>query len=144
MADDNFKFDENEKNDENDENEKKVIQTGRKHCGKRRNCSLQAISPFSTVFSKRLVLQTLENQGLERVKATLNYYVSFGTVARAPIKVFLEFRCSAQWSSQATGWIPHSVSYSLTLYQMTKFWTKLKAFADDKKNVAEMMVSVLG
>ena len=25
---------------------------GRKHCGKRRNCSLRAISPFSTVFSK--------------------------------------------------------------------------------------------
>ena len=27
---------------------------GRKHCGKRRNCSLQAISPFPTVFSKDL------------------------------------------------------------------------------------------
>ena len=27
---------------------------GRKHCGKRRNCSLRAISPFSTVFSKGL------------------------------------------------------------------------------------------
>ena len=33
---------------------KKVIQTGRKHCGKRRNCSLRAISPFPTVFSKGL------------------------------------------------------------------------------------------
>ena len=31
-----------------------VLQTGRKHCGKRRNCSLQAISPFPTVFSKDL------------------------------------------------------------------------------------------
>ena len=30
---------------------KKVIQMGRKHCGKRRNCSLRAISPFPTVFS---------------------------------------------------------------------------------------------
>ena len=27
---------------------------GRKHCGKRRNCSLRAISPFSTVLSKGL------------------------------------------------------------------------------------------
>ena len=27
---------------------------GRKHCGKRRNCSLRAISPFRTVFSKDL------------------------------------------------------------------------------------------
>ena len=32
----------------------KVIQTGRKHCGKGRNCSLRAISPFPTVFSKGL------------------------------------------------------------------------------------------
>ena len=33
---------------------KKFIQTGRKHCGKWRNCSLRAISPFPTVFSKGL------------------------------------------------------------------------------------------
>ena len=33
---------------------KKVMQTGRKHCGKRRNRSLRAISPFPTVFSKGL------------------------------------------------------------------------------------------
>ena len=32
----------------------KVIQAGKKHCGKRRNCSLRAISPFPTVFSKGL------------------------------------------------------------------------------------------
>ena len=29
-------------------------QKGRKHCGKRRNCSLGAISPFPTLFSKEL------------------------------------------------------------------------------------------
>ena len=33
---------------------RKVLKKGRKHCGKRRNCSLQAISPFPTVFSKDL------------------------------------------------------------------------------------------
>ena len=27
---------------------------GRKHCGKKRNCSLRAISPFPTMFSKGL------------------------------------------------------------------------------------------
>ena len=32
----------------------KVIQMDRKRCGKRRNCSLRAISPFPTVFSKGL------------------------------------------------------------------------------------------
>ena len=35
-------------------NWQKVHQTGRKHCRKRRNCSLQAISPFPAVFSKDL------------------------------------------------------------------------------------------
>ena len=37
---------------------------GRKHCGKKRNCLLRAISPFPTVFFKRLVLQTRKKQGL--------------------------------------------------------------------------------
>ena len=35
----------------------KVIQTGRKHCGKRRNCSLRAIFPFTNGVFKRLVSQ---------------------------------------------------------------------------------------
>ena len=43
FADDNFKFDENGKQP-----------TGRKHCGKRRNCWLRAISPFPTVLYKDL------------------------------------------------------------------------------------------
>ena len=29
-----------------------IIRLSRKHCGKRRNCSLRAISPFPTMFSK--------------------------------------------------------------------------------------------
>ena len=37
-----------------DDKWQKVIQTGRKQCGKRRNCSLRAISPFPAVFSKGL------------------------------------------------------------------------------------------
>ena len=44
FANNNFKFDENGGE----------LSTGRKHCGKRRNCSLRAISPFPTVFSKGL------------------------------------------------------------------------------------------
>ena len=40
-----------------------VFRMGRKHYGKRRNCSLRAISPFLAVFS-RLLLQTCKNQGL--------------------------------------------------------------------------------
>ena len=33
---------------------------GRKHCGKRRNCSLRAISPFPTVFSKDLYCRNVK------------------------------------------------------------------------------------
>ena len=53
FADDNVKFNQNGK--------KKVFQTSRKHCGKRRNCSLQAISPFPTVFSKDLCCRHVIN-----------------------------------------------------------------------------------
>ena len=42
----------------------KVVQMGRKLCGKRRNCSLQTISPFPTVFSKDLYHRQRKNQGL--------------------------------------------------------------------------------
>ena len=41
-----------------------VIQTGRKHCGKTRNCSLQAISPFSHIVFKRLVSQVPQKVSL--------------------------------------------------------------------------------
>ena len=44
--------------------QKKVPKIGRKHCGKRRTCSLQAISLFFHSVFKRLGLQTCENQGL--------------------------------------------------------------------------------
>ena len=39
----------------------KVIQSGRKHSGKRKNCSLRAISPFPTVFSKGLFPRGVKN-----------------------------------------------------------------------------------
>ena len=35
---------------------------GRKHCGKRRNCSLRAISPFPTVFSKDLYCRLVKTR----------------------------------------------------------------------------------
>ena len=45
FADDNFKF---------DENGILFFQMVRKHCGKKRNSSLRAISPFPTVISEDL------------------------------------------------------------------------------------------
>ena len=55
FADDNSEF---------DENGRKFSIWVKKLCGKRRNCSLKAISPFPHSVFKRLVLQTRQNQGL--------------------------------------------------------------------------------
>ena len=41
----------------------KILERGRKHGGKRRNCSLRVISPFPSVF-KRFVLQIRKKHGL--------------------------------------------------------------------------------
>ena len=40
----------------------KVLQMGWKHCGKRRNCSLRAISSFPTVFLKDLYCRHLKTR----------------------------------------------------------------------------------
>ena len=42
----------------------------RKHCGKRRNCSLRAISPFPTMFSKDLFCRHVKTRAcLEKSKS---------------------------------------------------------------------------
>ena len=61
FADDNFKF---------DEIDRMLSRMGRKHCGKWRNCSLRAISPFHIVFSKDLYCRHVKTGDcLERVKS---------------------------------------------------------------------------
>ena len=44
----------------------KVLYKGRKHCGKRRNCSLRAISPFPSVFSKDLYCRHVKTRACLR------------------------------------------------------------------------------
>ena len=57
FKDDNFKFD--KKKSMKFSIKVEVLQKGRKHPGKRRNCLLQAISPVPKMFLKRFVLQTV-------------------------------------------------------------------------------------
>ena len=45
-------------------NGQKVLQKHRKHCGKRRNCSLRAISSFPTLFLKDLFCRHIQNKVL--------------------------------------------------------------------------------
>ena len=42
----------------------KILKMGTKQCGKRRNCSLRAISPFPAVFPDDLYCRHVKNQGL--------------------------------------------------------------------------------
>ena len=57
FAGDNFKL---------DENGGKFSNRAEKHCGKRRNCSSRAISPFSTVFSKDLYCRHVKTRACLR------------------------------------------------------------------------------
>ena len=51
---------------------------GRKHCGKRRNCSLRASSPFPTVFSKDLYYRHVKTRAcLEKGQYILSYIYLF-------------------------------------------------------------------
>ena len=55
---------------------------GRKHCGKRRNCSLRAISPFPTVFSKGFFPRGVKNvilwEWVNPVKPSPNFQLPLG------------------------------------------------------------------
>ena len=58
------------------------LKKGRKHSGKRRNCSLRAISPFPTVFSKdfnsrHVKIRARLGKGYNRIKTTYNIYIFY-------------------------------------------------------------------
>ena len=67
LADSNFKF---------DENGTEFSERLGKHCRKRRNCSLQAISSFLNVF-KRLVFQTHKTRACLVKSETINYMLHY-------------------------------------------------------------------
>ena len=64
----------------------KAIQTGKKHHGKKRNCSLWALSPFPTVFSKGLF-----QKGCQKVSLCGNGLKHFGKRENVGYQHFLLF-----------------------------------------------------
>ena len=63
-----------------------IIWLNRKHCGKRRNCSLRAISLFPTMFSNAVCCWCIKmSKGL----TPFQQYFSYIVVASAPIHAFL-------------------------------------------------------
>ena len=83
LADDNFKF---------DEDRLKVLQIGRKHCGRRRNCSLRAISPFPSVFSKDWYNKHVKTRAcLGKGKGTCTFFLSSADAFRLDLYAILLF-----------------------------------------------------
>ena len=64
---------------------------GRKHCGKRRNCSLQANLLFPTVFSKGFIMSmsAICNSGRSMVKVTWAQQDVLGQRSRVEILFIL-------------------------------------------------------
>ena len=83
---------------------------GRKHCGKKRNCLLQAISPFPTVFSKDLYSKQVTNLGLFGKELNVTKYKVQNIIGKGEMLV------------------------TRIVTNLSKF----KAFEDDNFNVAEM------
>ena len=152
-----------------------------KHCGKRRNCSSRAISPFPTVFSthlenflpfsSNLKLSSASALNLEECKVCRlgnglrRWETARGGDAgarRGGGKICLigsSFFARPRYSWGIKDIHCITVQYSLTLFLVTmtvstslKFnsWpndkildvTKLKAFADDKLNIARVAISL--
>ena len=112
----------------------------RKHCGKKRICSLQAISPFPTVFS--------EDLHCRHVKAGTCFGKDLNIQSWVIYQSFkLDFSVPWPWINKMKTLergILRTVILCLTLYQNDNFLdlTKFKAFADDKWNVAKIIIYV--
>ena len=94
----------------------------RKHCGKRRNCSSRAISPFSHSVFKRLVLQTHKNQGL--FGKGLNSFIAILDFHNPDKNLPVKF---------------DHINVRSCFNKRILNCLKLKAFADHETNVVEIM-----
>ena len=122
-----------------------------KHCGKRRNCSLRAISPFPSVFSTRLEnflpfssslkVSSANSFSLEEskicrfgVKGLMHLYIISIKVSLSSSRMLIRveifaFDISFAYRRISINSLPNDKHLDLS---------KLNAFADDNSNVAEM------
>ena len=107
---------------------------GRKHCGKRRNCSLRATSPFPMVFSKDLYCKHVKTRAVwARVKCLIvdnNSRPKKGDTCTCH---------SAKNSFRVTCLCHTGCPLSYILNDIFLDWIKFKVFTDDKLNVAKMI-----
>ena len=94
----------------------KVLLKGRKQCGKRRNCSLRAISPFPTLFSKGLSCRHV------KTRACLGRGLLVTVPFKDSIVFFLEWLCKTSLPV-----IPHGFQlYPILIFSALNFSKKKK------------------
>ena len=101
---------------------------GRKHCGKRRNCSLRAISPFPTAFSEDLYCRHVKTRaclgkGWEKMLIT--------SISPFP-------QCFLSWKKRVSTVGLHSFCH----LQMLSLWTSLK-FCHLEKNLRKLLLAII-
>ena len=97
---------------------KKILQKGRKHCGKRRNFSYRAISPFPTVFSKDLYCRYVKTKGLLRkVLKGCIYCSSVDGVIRVAVNL-LKAPIAPNWKGVCLQNTNKSRPYHLKIWQL--------------------------
>ena len=85
----------------------KALQTGRKHCGKRSNCSLQAISPFPTVFSKELCFRHIKTRaclGKGHGFTLIHFTGIFSRSSVSPIPQIFDFKIPNIYRIEIQDW----------------------------------------
>ena len=103
FAGDNFKF---------DENGRKFSKRLENTVGKRRNCSLRAISPFPTVFSKEFYCRQVKSRicfGMGRKHCGKRRNCSLRAISPFPTVFSKEFYCRQVKSRICFGWVENTV-----------------------------------
>ena len=104
----------------------KARKTGRKHCGKRRNCLLQAISPFPTVFSKDLYGRHVKTRALGKGKMA---FLGGKSVSQTQLVFFLNQAASSwrriSYKVLVKNNIPESMERGSSLHGITEILSKM-------------------
>ena len=74
----------------------------RKHCGKRRNCLLRAVSPFATVFLKAVVLMRQNEYLWSKGLTSLQVFLFWKTQAAYSDQSDLDLKV-IEWSFTSSG-----------------------------------------
>ena len=104
-----------------------IIWLRRKHCGKRRNCSLRAISPFPTMFSKAVWCWYIKisNYGVKGYLFCVNTFIYINTEKSSLDSTSWELvtctKCVGQWILPTSTSAPRNWTHALTIVKLALY-----------------------